>query len=598
LDGFFFPCKISFRSMRYQLILGLALFSLVAALFVLSPSAFPHGNNTANEEPKPAGLALNQAQGETEHDSVTNLVPLMTPKPAALQTGSTTSATAAAFTTLEDWFKVVAVPAPDSVQRSSAAIQRAFDALGRDNPERLAAWTRVVRGTGGALECVVPAACAHFARTLLVVKLNPVRLLWLDALLRFYSAGFPHIAFYAPSRKTPAGGPAGDHSTAKGWALVGQYDTMVRFVPDNYGFCDHETVADAMTLNGPAINGSAAPYFTGYIFLSDDVLLQFWRLPSEAKLDLSRAYHQTFHKGTIERSPNHAAALEELFVALPHLKSVVNAKDPPFGSTVGVYYVPHAMALAFTTASRIHLRHSTYNEWGTPLVLTAADEGKYLPLRGKLIWGPKRHYARRVFNHADHVWQHPVRASSETFARATHFLYTTIVPLSQQQKGQPEYPATLPRLDSGAMFDAPCLRCAAHPIEQRAMKSLFHSCVALDASVCTCGRGVDVPKGTRGGGANATGGTRSLRALSQRQLVEAWPKLPGGNRAAPLIGGCVAAAGAAAVVEEFVCEWELAHEGFWNDGTVRAVYDELIPSLRAMRRSSLAWQPFPRCCVV
>ena len=51
------------------------------------------------------------------------------------------------------------------------------------------------------LSCKFPKICSHFSNTLLVIKLNPVRLLWIDNLLKFYSLGFENIVFYAPREK-------------------------------------------------------------------------------------------------------------------------------------------------------------------------------------------------------------------------------------------------------------------------------------------------------------------------------------------------------------------------------------------------------------
>ena len=43
------------------------------------------------------------------------------------------------------------------------------------------------------MSCTQGPSCRFFRDVLLVIKLNPVRLLWLDILLNFYGTGFPNI---------------------------------------------------------------------------------------------------------------------------------------------------------------------------------------------------------------------------------------------------------------------------------------------------------------------------------------------------------------------------------------------------------------------
>jgi hypothetical protein len=59
----------------------------------------------------------------------------------------------------------------------------------------------VERRTHGDVTCKLPTSCAFYSDVLLVVKLNPVRLLWLDVLQRFYGRGMPNMVFFSSLRK-------------------------------------------------------------------------------------------------------------------------------------------------------------------------------------------------------------------------------------------------------------------------------------------------------------------------------------------------------------------------------------------------------------
>lgn len=155
----------------------------------------------------------------------------------------------------------------------------------------------------------------------------------------------------------------------------------------------------------------------------------------------------------------------------------------PFASTSGIYYLPRVgyVLERFANVSAILMRHRTYNEWGTPIAISAAQTMMVSPhaaadgavhLKGKLVWGAKRFKARRAVRNEHLEWYHPVKANGETFARYTLWLYH--IPSKKLRAG------TSPVHED--LFQ-PCLNCATHPQGVIARKGLYHSCF-LDAVAC------------------------------------------------------------------------------------------------------------------
>ena len=388
--------------------------------------------------------------------------------------------------------------------------------------------------TDGALRCIHKESCAFFQDKLLVVKLNPVRLHWLDFLQRFYAAGMPNVVFFSSLRR---GSP---HDGGGQYLQLGRFNTTVALVEDNYGFCDHYTVATAMT--------RYANRFAGFVFLSDDVMLQYWRLTN---LDVSKVWRQRPVYGEkaagIAMGPELKAALREMHESAPKGAFTVDMHAPPFASTSGVYYVPASLANVFVPVSKMLLKHRTYNEYGTPIVLHAAGGKNFVTLPGALVWGKKRLRARKMLSDAD-LWQHPVRATGELFARATVFLYTT-----------KDLVAQLPLRDR--MFDETCLSCASYPSAGRKMKAIYHSCVASEHQ------------------------NDCVLNPTQAALKE-WPEL----RAPEQCGGKVHVPPERSHTK---CPFELQHEGFWGKSITNYVFEEYYPHINRTRLVSRLFDPFP-----
>ena len=437
----------------------------------------------------------------------------------------------------------------------------------RTNEQRETPLTRrecssnVSERTAGALRCLRGPSCEFFSDVLLVVKLNAVRLLWLDALMRFYGTGFPHIVFYATLRK-------GDTSHDK-FLRIGQLDTPVFLLEDNYGFCDHEVVADAMRRWPPrqaqgasgVTCGSAGWDFAGYLYLSDDVLLQYWRLTG---LDKRVIWRQPLERPKIPKDAPIEKAVAAISTRWPEVASHFKAHpDLPFASTSGIYYVPGRYSVAFIAMSAVLMAHRTYNEWGTPTLLTAvgrADATVELP--GRLVWGARRlKMAKMLFggkHGAAYSWFHPVRASSELFSRLTVIVYDV--------KGFPlglEHPVLAPE----DVFTR-CFECATYPSSGRRMKALYHSCLLL-------------PK------RDERHRCKTSPAATVKQL---WPAMA---KDAAAIGGNV---DVPPHRRDIPGPLEEGHEGFWSaDITVR-MFSTVYPALNASKQRGTLLQTYPTCC--
>jgi hypothetical protein len=387
------------------------------------------------------------------------------------------------------------------------------------------------------ITCTQGPSCQFFADVLLVVKLNPVRLLWLDLLLNFYGTGFPHIVFFSSLRK-------GDTTSGK-YLTIGAWDTRVHMIDDNYGFCDHETVAAAMRM-WPG-------RFSGYLYLSDDVLLEFWKLVGNDKT-LVWKQKPTSHVARLQEAER--SAMQELLEKLPQLRHRLDIRNPPFAATSGVYYVPSSTSDVFQRASTIFLRHRTYNEWGTPIVLQLLHDASvpFVVLHGKLVWGAKRLLARRTMLHYGLTWYHPVRASSETFARMTSLAALLHMDLPSNFT-----------FTSEQLFTNGCYSCATHLPHLLKKKGLYHSCLR-EADLTMCSREMQ-----RLHQNSASQGRQrlSLDALA----VWHWPS-PETRQG--LVGGMVHVPADRRHIRN---PWELDHEGFWSKEITEYVYNEYLPSL-------------------
>jgi hypothetical protein len=393
----------------------------------------------------------------------------------------------------------------------------------------------VERRTHGDVTCKLPTSCAFYSDVLLVVKLNPVRLLWLDVLQRFYGRGMPNMVFFSSLRK-------GERHDGDGKYLgVGQYNTTVHLVEDNYGFCDHFTVVRSMEM-WPG-------KYRGYVFLSDDVMLQFWRLTALSKDHVWRqppvfgeraakiAYGKDLLAAVAEiRAAGHGSNLDESLL--------------PFAPTSGIYYVPASVAPVFGAVSRVLLKHRTYNEYGTPVALHTVSGKDFTALPGALVWGKRRLRLRNLLTPKD-LWQHPVRATGEVFARANLFVYSV----------RDLAPADALTDD---IFTATCLSCATYPSAGRKMKALLHSCVAVPSTRCT----------------------ETPAAVVARE----WPEV---GKPETIAGRVVV--DAARRLNK--CPLELQHEGFWGPAITSFIFEEHYPHLNRSWTHGAILGPFPQCCV-
>jgi hypothetical protein len=398
----------------------------------------------------------------------------------------------------------------------------------------------VEAATRGQIRCTQPASCAYYDDVLLVVKLNPVRLLWLDLLLRFYGTGFRHIAFFSAQRE----------DAADSWIPVGNFDTTVHLIDDNFGFCDHQTVARSMRW---------WPGYAGYIFLSDDVMFQFWRQVGWAKDEIWR---QGAESKRITISTKELNAIADIHAAFPDLKPVLRASRPPFASTSGVYFMPNADAQwtqRFVAISGILMAHRTYNEWGTPILLHCLDRNVRRRIwRGKLRWGIKRMMLRGVLNPMYH-WYHPVRANGELFARATEMV---------TRAGAPALTADAALDDS--VFLGTCLDCATYPLAGRKMRALYHTCVAAE------------PSGEFG---CAPADAAAAAATAKRTARKHWPAFVNPDR----IGGNVVVRPERANTASAL---EVGFEGFWDLAIKNFVFDKYLPAFNTTRHR---WRLLDAC---
>lgn len=383
----------------------------------------------------------------------------------------------------------------------------------------------------GGVKCSQIASCDFYSDVLLVVKLNPVRLLWLDQLLNFYGTGFPHIVFWSALRP-------GEKKVK--WMRVGSRNVKVHLVDDNYGFCDHYTVAQSMIL---------FPSFKGYLFLSDDVFFAFWKTLDWSKEVIWKQKPSTNPGAKVTDSEK--KAVKEVQAMFPQLRNTVDPNKPLFAPTSGVYFVPRSATQKFIRLSAIFLLHRTYNEFGTPTILHYVDEGSTMYLRGKLVWGIKRVLSRRMISRP-FIWYHPVRASGELFARLQHFV-------RGQQLTQTS------SLGGDSMFSNLCMDCATWPVKLRRTKGLYHSCVA-DVTDTSC----------------------EQKELGSTAVAE-WPQF----REAAQIGGKVFVSPQRRNVTSPL---ELEHEGFWNQEITDFVFDKYLPRMNRTSHNGILVSAFPECC--
>jgi hypothetical protein len=388
------------------------------------------------------------------------------------------------------------------------------------------------------LHCTQTPSCRFYSDTLLVIKLNPVRILWLDLLLRYYATGFENIVFWSALK-------AKDPSMNKK-LYIGKHRMTVHLMDDNMGFCDHHTVAMSMQWY---------PNFKGYIYLSDDVLFLFWQ---SIGYDKEKVWRQTAELKYVsiqdgkEMDPKMVKALDIL--KLNHLFG----GKLPFAGTSGLYYVPKSMEKEFFRVSQVLLSLRTYNEWGTPFVLQAVDKRDFIPITGKLIWRHRRLQVRLNFVFT-RVWLHPVRASSELFARLVDYVYT----VPNLEKGHN------PNLDK---FWQTCFACFTNPKASRRMKGAYHSCRRIPSQneVAVCGPSA-----------------KDISEYAKLHFPEYRYNFNVGGRV-------IVPAGCAEVPNPF----ESTHEGFWNANISDYMFSQYYPLLNRTTQSHPHMEPYPSCCVL
>lgn len=406
------------------------------------------------------------------------------------------------------------------------------------------------------VKCLHGESCTFYSDVLLVVKLNPTRILWADALLQFYGTGFQHIVFFSALKRN-------DTSRHK-YLRVGAYNIEVHLLDDNYGFCDHETVARA---------SEWWPDFAGYLFLSDDVLFEFWKLFGASKHSVWKQNPQWRPESLMTASERRAVA--QLEREHPSLLSRIRRKGQdafvyPFAATSGVYFVPTAAVRTFRLVSSTLMAHRTYNEWGTPIALLGAQSAsaeEHVTLKGRLIWGKKRLQALRTMLQSHHTWYHPVRASSETFARMLHWIRSA----ENVRKDS---------LISAKVLFASCFVCATHRPELILKKGLYHSCKAAESAetgaLCRSERGRAED--------NWDLTTRDNMAMTAPKLSTGGLSMIGGNVHVPRTWIGVAN------------PLEVDHEGFWGKDVTDYVFRTYYPMLNRSHIAGLG--RYPQCCVL
>lgn len=390
------------------------------------------------------------------------------------------------------------------------------------------------------VQCLHTKQCEFFDDVLLVIKLNPTRILWVDFLINLYATAFRHVVFFSALKR---GDP-----TSGAFLRVGSRDTVVHLIDDNYGFCDHETVAQA---------SEWWPDFSGYVFLSDDVLFEFWKVTDLRKDVVWRQKASLRSKEHMTASER--AAVDELARTMPDLR-LPHSMHYPFAATSGIYFVPRALMATFRRVSHVMMKHRTYNEWGTPIVLASTEVGPSVLLRGRLVWGKKRFAAFRTMSQDHHIWYHPVRATSETFARVLHWVHSA-------RRLEPTSVAT-----AAALFHD-CFVCASHPSAVVVKKGLYHSCLrAQDDAVC---------------------GPRDALFDSFTKRVVSLQKLASVPQAALVGGRTVVPPTWLGVPNPF----ELDHEGFWGAEVTDYVFQQFYPLLNRSTTTGKLLLPMPTCCV-
>jgi hypothetical protein len=325
------------------------------------------------------------------------------------------------------------------------------------------------------ITCTQGPSCRFFADVLLVVKLNPVRLLWLDILLNFYGTGFPHIVFFSSLRK-------GDTTSGK-YLTIGTRDVKVHLVDDNYGVADHETVATAMRM-WPG-------RFSGYLYLSDDVLLEFWKL---LFFDKRGSWRVPFQVASLQTKRLTNLVIPEAVVSAiravsadPRIESVVAQRvvesSPPFSFINGVFYVPASVSPLFATLSGILRAHHCPNAYGTQMLLSYTDEGFTKQIIPGKYGGRRGLQPLSLLRDSSLIWYWPVRATSESFARFMLVVHGTT------RLGVNDH------FDVDTLFRSVCMNCAKYPPLLAARRGPFHSCFAAHMSECAASKEPAVPGG-------------------------------------------------------------------------------------------------------
>eukprot|EP00760_Papus_ankaliazontas_P017812 PhM_4_TR17386/c0_g3_i6/m.32779 len=409
-------------------------------------------------------------------------------------------------------------------------------------------------------QCTQKSSCDFYSDVLLVIKLNPVRMLWLDILLRFYGTGFPNIIIFSTMD--------GKDLDKTDMLYIGARRMPVHLFDDNRGFCDHHTVALAMKWFPNT--------FSGFIYLSDDVQFSFWQTIGfdKTKVWRQRTELRQVALSSAEMDPKmktviHEANLASLFPT--HI---------PFASTSGLYYVPKHHDKEFFRVSRILLKHRTYNEWGTPFVLHSVDKGSFAALPGKLVWRHRRLQVRGMFSF-DRAWLHPVRASGELFSRLVELVH------------DPDFSDLRPnsiKMSTEDFFGNTCFACYTNPVAERRAKGLYHTCrlVAANSQQQSkiCGRK-----------------RKSISSYAKEHFPE--------YRHAHNVGGWVAVLG---VDVNGVSNnnnkslpgggggtkntLEMTHEGFWNAKVSSYIFNSYYPLLNTTQQVHPFLSAYPKCCVL
>ena len=402
--------------------------------------------------------------------------------------------------------------------------------------------------------CTQRPSCTFFSDVLLVVKLKPTRLLWLDLLLNFYGTGFPHIVFFSSLRK-------GDTADGK-YLTIGTRDVKVHLVDDNYGLADHETVAAAMR-KWPG-------RFAGFFYLSDDVLLQFWKLlmydkrgswrvpyqlASTRRKQLSTVVIPSTVLDVMQRIASDARIAE-------HVARRVSQQSPPYSHINGAFYVPSFVEQSFVLLSSILRSAHCPNAYGTQLLLTYTDEGFTRQIIPGQFADRRNLQARHLLRDATLTWYWPVRASSETFAR-----FMLVVHESTRLSPRDHFPADV-------LFRRACMNCAKYPPTLAAKRGgPFHSCFAIDPEYCGASMVGE-------GGGKGKAKERKRRVLVAETLPEV--AVGGGNVYVP--------------PDRMFVRSPLERDSDVVSGHEEAIFDTLYGLRNVTKCTARILSRFPRCC--